>query len=328
MAQIVAAFGSSHSTMLVSKVENWQAMFDHVDCRAPITDFEGTPRSFEELLKSTPPSAAAKISKEAQATRHNETMDAMDRLEAAIADARLDVMIIIGDDQREMFKDDCRPAIAVYYGETIRNAAAPAEPVQDWYLQDQRRRMEDKEDRFYPCHPALGTHLIAGLTSRGFDITAMKSLVGEQFEGHAYSFIHRRFMKQQPIPIVPVILNTYYPPNQPSPRRCFELGTAIRELILSFPDNLRVGILASGGLSHFLVNEELDRQVVEALRNKDYETLKSLPERKLMSGSSEIRNWIAVAAAVTDLPLDWIAYVPGYRSRAMTGVGLCFAHWH
>jgi 3-O-methylgallate 3,4-dioxygenase len=56
--------------------------------------------------------------------------------------------------------------------------------------------------------------------------------------------------------------------------------------------------------------------------------LKALPPKKLLSGSSEIRNWIAVAAAVKDLKLDWISYVPGYRSRALTGVGLCFAHWH
>jgi len=39
------------------------------------------------------------------------------------------------------------------------------------------------------------------------------------------------------------------------------------------------------------------------------------------------RNWICVAAAAQDLELDWISYVPAYRSRAMTGVGLCFAHW-
>ena len=148
----------------------------------------------------------------------------------------------------------------IYYGDTIRNAAAPAEPATDWYLQDQRKRMEDKEDRHYPCHPALATALIEGLVARDFDITAMKALTGDQFEGHAYSFIHRRFMPKRPIPIVPVILNTYYPPNQPSPRRCFELGAAIRELIEAFPQNIRVGILASGGLSHFLVNEALDRR--------------------------------------------------------------------
>jgi hypothetical protein len=328
MAQVVAAFGSSHSTMLVSSVEHWQEMFDHVDRRAPINDFDGTPRTFDELLKSPPPDAAAKIAKAAQAQRHSATMDAMDRLERDIAASNIDVLVIIGDDQREVFKDALRPAIAIYYGDTIRNAAAPQDAVTDWYLQDQRKRMEEKEDRHYPCHAGLATAIIQGLTARDFDITAMKSMEGGQYEGHAYSFIHRRFMPKQPIPIVPVILNTYYPPNQPSPRRCFELGAAIRELIEAYPQNIRVGILASGGLSHFLVNEELDRAVVNALQQKDYPTLKGLPLNKLVSGSSEIRNWVATAGAVQHLNLDWITYVPGYRSHALTGVGLCFAHWH
>jgi hypothetical protein len=327
MAQVVAAFGSSHSTMLVSSVEHWQEMFDHVDRRAPINDFDGTPRTFDELLKSPPSDAAAKIAKAAQAQRHGATMDAMDRLERDIATSNIDVLVIIGDDQREVFKDALRPAIAIYYGDTIRNAAAPQEPATDWYLQDQRKRMEEKEDRQYPCHAGLATAIIQGLTARSFDITAMKSLEGGQFEGHAYSFIHRRFMSKGPIPIVPVILNTYYPPNQPSPQRCFDLGVAIRELIEAYPQNIRVGILASGGLSHFLVNEALDRDVVKALQNKDYPALKGLPINKLVSGSSEIRNWIATAGAVQHLNLDWIAYVPGYRSHALTGVGLCFAYW-
>ena len=98
-------------------------------------------------------------------------------------------------------------------------------------------------------------------------------------------------------------------------------------MIAAFPEDIRVGILASGGLSHFLVNEELDRAVVNALQRKDYAALKSLPLNKLVSGSSEIRNWIATAGAVQHLRLDWITYVPGYRSHALTGVGLCFAHW-
>ncbi|HEX5231673.1 MAG TPA: extradiol ring-cleavage dioxygenase [Bradyrhizobium sp.] len=327
MAQVVAAFGSSHSTMLVSTEEHWQEMFDRVDRRAPINDFDGVARSFDDLLKTLPPDAAAKIAKEAMAERHRTTMSAMDRLERDIAAADVDVLVIIGDDQREIFKDDLRPAIAIYYGDTIRNAAAPKEPAADWYLQDQRKRMEDNEDRQYPCHPGLATALIKGLVARDFDITAMKALIGEQFEGHAYSFIHRRFMPKGPIPIVPVILNTYYPPNQPSPRRCFELGIAIRELVEAYPENFRVGILASGGLSHFLVNEALDLEVVSALQKKDYATLKGLPLNKLVSGSSEIRNWIATAGAVQHLNLDWITYVPGYRSHALTGVGLCFAHW-
>jgi 3-O-methylgallate 3,4-dioxygenase len=327
MGRLVAAFGSSHSTMLFSPVENWLALFDHVDHKAPIHDLDGTPRSFEELLARAPASAAAKLSPDAIAARHAATFAGMDRLEADIAAARLDALIVIGDDQREIFKDACRPAIGVYYGETIRNAAAPSTPVDDWFLMDQRRRLEDGKDRFYPCHPALATHIIAGLMERDFDITAVKDLVGEQFEGHAYSFIHRRFMRDRAIAMVPIFLNTYYPPNQPSPKRCFDLGVAIRELAASFPGDLRIGILASGGLSHFMVDEDLDRKVIDALGRADHAALTSLPPRLLHSGSSEIRNWICVAAAAKDLALDWISYVPAYRSRAMTGVGLCFAHW-
>jgi 3-O-methylgallate 3,4-dioxygenase len=327
MARLVAAFGSSHSTMLFSALENWLALFDHVDCKAPIYDFEGMPRSFDDLLKAVPADATARISKEAIAERHRVTAEAMDRLDADIAGAALDVLVIVGDDQREIFQDACRPAIGVYYGETVRNAAAPSAPAKDWYAQDQRRRLEDSADRFYPCHPALGVHIISGLMERSFDVAAVKELVGEQFEGHAYSFIHRRFMREHATPVVPIFLNTYYPPNQPTPQRCYELGLAIRELVGSFPQDLRVGILASGGLSHFLVNENLDRKVVAAIKARDFDTLRTLPGRLLHTGSSEIRNWIAVAAAASDLALDWISYVPAYRSRAMTGVGLCFARW-
>jgi hypothetical protein len=211
MARIVAAFGTSHSTMLFSAVENWQALFDHVDCKAPINDFEGTPRSFDELLAKTPPDTAAKIGKDAIAARHKATWQAMARLKADIAAAKLDVLIAIGDDQREIFQDACRPAIGVYYGETIRNAAAPTAPTTDWYLLDQRKRMEDGVDRHYPCHPALGTHIIAGLMDRNFDVTAVKALVGDQFEGHAYSFVHRRYMPNEPIPMVPVFLISFSP---------------------------------------------------------------------------------------------------------------------
>lgn len=327
MGRLVAAFGSSHSTMLFSAVENWQALFDHVDCKAPINDLDGTPRSFDELLKSAPESAAVKISPQAIGERHAVTRKSMDRLQADLADAKLDALIVIGDDQREIFKDACRPAIGIYYGDKIRNAAAPATPTEDWYLRDQRRRLEDGSDRFYPCHAGLGAHIIGGLMQRNFDITAVKELIGEQFEGHAYSFVHRRYMADKVVPMVPVFLNTYYPPNQPSPQRCFDLGLAIRDLVASFADDARVGILASGGLSHFMVNEDLDFKVVNAIQRRDYDALTTLPTNLLHTGSSEIRNWICVAAAAQDLELDWISYVPAYRSRAMTGVGLCFAHW-
>src|SRR6266536_6390868 len=115
-------------------------------------------------------------------------------------------------------------------------------------------------------------------------------------------------------PMVPVIINTLYPPNQPTPRRCYELGQAMREAIESFPGDQRVAVVGSGGLSHFLVDEEIDRKVVQALRERDTQTLKGLPAQRLQSGTGEIRSWLAAVAAAEDLELDFVEYQACYRS--------------
>ncbi len=313
--------------MLLSPVENWLKLFDHIDVKAPIHDFEGIPRSYAELLQSLPADAQERLTPTLIADRHETTRLAMDRIKTGIAEARLDALIIVGDDQREIFKDNSRPAIGIYTGETIRNGPAPSPLPENWYYRDQSTRLEDGAERHYPCHAALGTHLIEGLTQRNFDITAIRALIGEQFEGHAYSFVHRQYMREHPVAIVPVFLNTYYPPNVPTPTRCLALGRAIRALVDSFAQDIRVGIMASGGLSHFLVNESLDNTVVEAMRRNDTATLSGLSPSILQSGSSEIRNWICMMGAIDGLTLDWLTYVPAYRSRALTGVGLGFGHW-
>jgi 3-O-methylgallate 3,4-dioxygenase len=95
----------------------------------------------------------------------------------------------------------------------------------------------------------------------------------------------------------------------------------------SYPGDIRVGIIGSGGLSHFVVDEELDRGFIDMLRRKDGEAIQALPREKLNSGSSEIRNWIAVAGAVEHLSLEWSLYEPGYRTPAGTGTGLGFVFW-
>ena len=129
------------------------------------------------------------------------------------------------------------------------------------------------------------------------------------------------------LPVVPIFLNTYNPPNQPTPLRCVKLGAALRELIARFPHEMRVGVIASGGLSHFIVEEEMDRAIIEALHHRDLDYLARLDPRRLMAGSSEIRNWIVVAAAAQDLALTWVSYTPSFRSPALTGTGLAFARW-
>ena len=86
-------------------------------------------------------------------------------------------------------------------------------------------------------------------------------------------------------------------------------------------------MLASGGLSHFVVEEDLDHAVIEALKRKDLDFLAGLDPKRLKAGSSDIRNWIVVASAATHLDLKWISYTPSYRTPAGTGIGLGFASW-
>jgi hypothetical protein len=187
------------------------------------------------------------------------------------------------------------------------------------------RFQEDAADAAYPCAAALARHLIGALQADGFDPSAMRALAEGAAEGHAFSYIHRFCMDTAPIPIVPVFLNAYYPPNQPTPSRCVALGRAIARAVADWPWPERIGIIASGGLSHFLVDEALDQAVITALRQGNTDALAALPLHKLRSGSSEIRNWICLAGAVETLKLDWVRYIPGYRTPALTGTGLCFA---
>src|SRR6202030_2877015 len=101
----------------------------------------------------------------------------------------------------------------------------------------------------------------------------------------------------------------------------------VRKAVESFPAAGRIGVLASGGLSHFLVDEDFDRAILKALADKDPAFLRTLPRAKLHAGSSEILNWVAVAGAAEALDLDWFESVPGYRTPAGTGTGTSFATW-
>ena len=80
-------------------------------------------------------------------------------------------------------------------------------------------------------------------------------------------------------------------------------------------------------VSHFVVDEELDRGFIDCWRARTPTRSQALPREKLNSGSSEIRIWICVAGAVEHLALDWSLYVPGYRTPAGSGTGLGFAFW-
>lgn len=57
-------------------------------------------------------------------------------------------------------------------------------------------------------------------------------------------------------------------PNTPTPARCVSLRAAIAKAVDLHPGDLRVGLVASGGLRHFVIDEQLNRRVSDALQGR------------------------------------------------------------
>lgn len=328
MAQIVLGIGTSHSPMLNATVEEW-TWFEPREPTMKLLDREGAPASYEALVAHAAGRFDAECTAENYARRHALAQAALDRISGEMRSARLDALIVIGDDQKELFLEDALPSLLVHRGKTIpHQQRAPKPEWVDWFAAIQARYYLAAGRIEYPADGKLAEHLIGHLIERGFDTAVSDRLPRGEGEGHAFAFVHSRLLNFDPVvPVVQVFLNTYYPPNQPTPARCYAIGQAIREAVESYPKPVRVAILGSGGLSHFAIDEPFDRSIIQALKDKDANTLKSLPRNKLNSGNSEIRNWVAAAGAAEHLALAWAEYVPAYRSPAGTGTGLCFAAW-
>jgi hypothetical protein len=328
MGDIVLGIGTSHSPLLNSPAEDYPKHAAIDASGRKLLDKNGKPCTYGELLEQADPSIKQQIEPKVLEERSARCTENIARLSRDLADAKLDALIIVGDDQHEQFFDDNMPAILVYWGETIENNPLHMDEDAPAFWRKARSQFHETEKpRQYPVDAKLGLRLIESLIEQGFDVSHSKRLSKEHGEGHAFGFVHRRMMNGKIVPIVPIALNTYFPPNQPRPQRCYDLGNAIRKAVRSIEGNARVGILASGGLSHFTVDEDLDRGVLDSLKRNDGDALKSIPVQKLNSGNSEIRNWIVVAGAAGHLEQAWQEYIPCYRSAAGTGCGMGFALW-
>ena len=176
MARLVAAFGSSHSVMLAAEREDWAAAFRESDQRMPLYDRTGARRSYAELLAAAPQGADGRVTEAKMAESYERALAAVAELKRQIDETELDVLIIAGDDQHELFQDTLMPSIAIYYGETIRNARRSEVPGDDWYGRAQMKRLEPERDAHYPVHAKLALHFISGLVERDFDVCAVGGL--------------------------------------------------------------------------------------------------------------------------------------------------------
>lgn len=330
MAQIVLGVGCSHSPILILDGEDWVHRARDDRRNANLYTLDGRKQSYDELLAERGEPFVAQSEPSLFPAQARQAEAALDRLEACLLDARPDVVLVIGDDQDELFGFDNMPALSVYLGEEVVMKEMPLpHPRLTWtdksfwagYGMDMPHR--------FAAAPALGRDLVKGLIREGVDVSVSTSVPdpARRAFGHAYGFVYQRLMKRLQVPMLPVLLNTYFPPNNPTSARCFQIGQAIGQALAASPIDARVAVIASGGLSHFLCEEAFDRQVMHALKHHDVGTLTQIPQEALCSGTSETRNWITMAGAIGHLRCTYDEYIPVYRTPVGTGIGLGFAAW-
>ena len=302
---------SSHAPMMFQKAEYWPRMVERIP---------------EEARQHLPNSARVELATPSIIDGHIQRIEtAFATLREELRAFRPDVLLMIGDDQGDMFDRANNPTFAIYTGDEPLWGRSARDPL--GMPPQERTRLA------FPQHGELARHLLRGLIKRGFDVANLGKFDprGNPSRGvsHMVSNLVPEVDPRLEIPLVSVFINEYYPP-LPSAARCARLGEAIAEVLAERPE--RVAMYASGGLSHYpgmfnagWIDQPLDRWILERLERNDLEALQHLftfDSDHLRSGTGEVRAWISVAAAMKR-PARVIEYVPAHCTQ--TGCG--FVSW-
>lgn len=298
MAQLIGGMATSHAPQLLMPALQWSDLPTRT--KGP---FHPKPNIAVELTDG------AKLANEARCKKAIAALKK--QLEAWAPDA----VIVAGDDQHENIHDDNQPPFLLYLA-----------PDTDATLHFNYLGVKSTDQMTrYPVAQELAAALYDGLTDEGFDIAWSRKNREEYGLGHAFGRALDFLMQARKFPIVPLMVNTYYPP-APSAKRCLQLGKALRRVIEALPGKARIAVLASGGLSHTVIDEALDADFIKALETHDEKYYAAMSAEVLVEGTSEIRNWI-IAAGAMGRGGKMIDYVPCYRQPNGVGCAMGFAVW-
>lgn len=174
-------------------------------------------------------------------------------------------------------------------------------------------------------HAALSRHIGNSLMADEFDMSFFRDKPIDHGLFSPMSAL-MPFKDGWPVKVVPLQVGVLQFP-MPSAKRCYNLGKALRRAIESYPDELDVAIVATGGVSHQVHGErcgfnnpEWDAQFLDLFVNDPQRlteiTLAEYAELGGMEGA-EVITWLimrgALSANVTTLHQDY--YLP-----SMTGI--------
>jgi aromatic ring-opening dioxygenase catalytic subunit (LigB family) len=206
------------------------------------------------------------------------------------------------------------PAVCIGVGETNDG---PPEP---W--------MKAFPHREFAGHPEFGLHLVQTAMREGFEPSVSHRMKLD----HGFCIPLWRMGIERLPRIVPMVVNSIEPP-MPSLARCYQWGALIAKAVKSYPGNLRVAVLGTGGLSHSIgeptmgaIYEDFDRETIRLFSSSGPEALVSYLEEKLPThgnGSEEVRNWLVAHGAAGGRGFELVDYVP----CPSVIVGCAFAAW-
>ncbi len=319
MAEIVGAFVSSHTPQLKLGLDLWDSHGERDRRNQLLLGKDSEYHSYEDLLAAADPGLEAELTSEVWADKYQRARKNLAELNRRLTEARPDVALIIGDDQAELFQEEGKPMFAQFIGDELfsEHEHEGDDGSATGTVTRVRHRVQSE----------LNARVLDTLIDAEFDVMVFSEQPGGRSLGHAFVFPYEHMELDADLPMVPIFVNTYFPPNVPSPRRAYRLGQTIARAVESWEQDARVAVIASGGLSHFVVDEDLDRRFLEAIATNDQDALFSLDRKQLRSGTSELLNWIAAAGSATGLKPTVLEYIAGYRTPAGTGCGLGTAYW-
>lgn len=340
MAEIILAIGCAHAPQLHSPVDRqvYASKRDTEDAE-PLW-YKGERVKYADLLEQRrDQNLGEQMDLQVVRDRIAKSHAAINRISQLFGEAEVDVAIIFGNDQGEMFLDDLRPAFTIMGCEQFENMPRTVEQKKrlppEIHISD-KGHLPDKEIQVFPGHPELAWYLVEQAMKHDFDVTYShrqhRADPVYSFSGgmpHAYGFIYKQIFRGKPVPHVPIDINTFFAPNQPDAARCYAFGRMIGKAVRIWDKDLRVAIIASGGLSHPVVDEDFDRDIIKAMEGGDLKYLVSYHQGYYRSGSSEIKSWIAMNGALrgTYLKGRLVDYQALYRTPAGTGSSAAFMYW-
>jgi protocatechuate 4,5-dioxygenase beta chain len=157
-------------------------------------------------------------------------------------------------------------------------------------------------------HPQLASHIATSVILDEFDLTICNKMEVD----HGLTVpLNLAFgsPKEWPCPVIPVAVNVVqYPP--PTGHRCYMLGKAIRKAVDSYPEDLKVVIFGTGGMSHQisgpragLINSKFDKSFLDRLTS-DPKGLAAMPHLEYMREAGaegiELVMWHVMRGALDD----------------------------